>query len=217
MRRYRTSVVVVAVLVIAAVAYAATNRTTIVWRFQNGLDTDTITSFSGTTGDSALTLPENSVGGAEVSGMPLALVLCGQADEAGTIYLSPAAGVNGVDLADGVDYSIAGTACDGLDGATEATQDLVLFPDVAFKVTGMYCMTNGTLGAGETVIFAARSAAANLTPTVTCTVSVGETGCRGLTGSTTDVAAGATLAMQAVQTGDNVDDDLWCQLNIMLQ
>jgi hypothetical protein len=89
--------------------------------------------------DSALTVPANSIGGAEVSGMRLDLLYCGQADENGTIYLSPTAGVNGVDLGDGVDYSISGTACDGLDGATETTQDLIVFPDVAFKVMGFYC------------------------------------------------------------------------------
>ena len=34
------------------------------------------------------------------------------------------------------------------------------------------------------------------------------------TGSTTDIAAGATLAVKAVQVSDNTDDDHWCKVYI---
>jgi hypothetical protein len=205
------------VLVLLTTVMAATFRVTTTYQFASGLQTDSITSLSGTTGDSAMALPANSVGGAEVSGMPLTLTFCGQADENGTIYLSPTSGINGVDFADGADYSIAGTACDGLDGATEGTQDLVIFPEVAFKVMGMYCMTNGTLGASEALTLTLRSAAANVTPSVSCAVGEAATSCRSLSGTTTDVAAGAAVAVRAVQVSNNSDDDLWCQVAIMLQ
>lgn len=169
--------------------------------------------------DADVVLPANSIGGAEVSGMRLDLVFCGQADENGTIYLSPTAGVNGVDFGDGVDYSISGTACDALDGATETTQDLVIFPEVAFKVMGMYCQQAGAeaLGAGETMVFTLRAGAADLTPTITCTISEAQRGCRSLTGTTTNVAANAAVAMKLVQSSNNTDQDAWCQVSIMLQ
>ena len=208
--------------VVATLAWAQSRtRHTDIYDFINGFRLNGSTTITGTSGsqNSAVVLPPNSIGGGEVSGMPIDLVFCGQADEAGTIYLSPAAGVNGVDFADGVDYSISGTACDGLDGATEATQDLVIFPEVAFKVMGMYCQQAGAeaLGAGETMVFTLRAAAADLTPSVTCTISEAQRGCRSLTGTTTNITANAAVAMKLVQTGNNSDQDAWCQVSIMLQ
>lgn len=169
--------------------------------------------------DADVVLPANSIGGAEVSGVRMDIVFCGQADENGTIYFSPVTGINGVDFADGVDYSISGAACDGLDGATEATQDLIVFPEVAFKVMGMYCQQAGAeaLGAAETMIFTMRSAEADLVPTITCTISEAQRGCRTLTGSTTNIAANATVAMKLVQSSNNTDQDGWCVVSIMLQ
>lgn len=211
----------------------------VVWNFINGVQLAGVTFVSNVasavtigaatlasvtistdgTGDGELVLPEGSVGADELTGMRMDLVFCGQAAENGAIYLSPAAGVNGVDFADGVDYSISGTACDGLDGATESTQDLIIFPEVAVKVMGMYCQQAGAeaLGAGETMVFVLRSAEADLTPSITCTISEGQRGCRSLVGSTTDVAANATWAMQLTQTSNNSDQDAWCQVSVMLK
>jgi hypothetical protein len=202
------------------VAQGAHNARTDIFDFLNGFQLNGGTVITGTTGaqNSAVVLPANSVGGAELSGAPIELIYCGQADENGTIYLSPTAGVNGVDLGDGVDYSISGTACDGLDGATEATQDLILFPEVAFKIMGGYCQQAGAeaLGAGETIVFHYRAAAANVTPDLTCTISEAQRGCAIATGTTTNIAANAATAVQAVMTSNNTDSDLWCSFRAML-
>ncbi len=177
-----------------------TRRTeSVVWNFVNGLEVAGVSVSS------------------QVTGMPMDLVYCGQAAENGTIYLSPTAGVNGVDFGDGADYSISGTACDALDGATETTQDLVVFPERGFRVTGMYCQVAGTLGAAETVVFTYRAAAANVSPSLTCTVSVGQRGCVALAASATTVGSNVATAMQAAETSDNADDDLWCQVSILIQ
>ena len=184
-----------------------------------GTSTTSVTITADGSQNADLVVPANSIGGGEISGVRFDLVFCGQADENGTIYFSPAAGVNGVDLADGVDYSISGTACDGLDGATETTQDLILFPESAVKVMGMYCMQVGAeaLGAAETMIFSVRSGAAELTPAITCTISEAQTSCRSLTGSTTNIAANGTFALKLVQSSNNTDQDAWCSVSIALQ
>jgi hypothetical protein len=182
-----------------------------------GASTTSVTITADGAQNADLVVPANSIGGGEVSGVRFDLIFCGQADENGTIYLSPAAGINGATI--GARPELAGATCDGLDGAVEATQDIVIFPNNAFKVMGMYCMQNGAevLGAAETMIFTMRSAAADLTPTVTCTISAGETGCASLVGSTTNVAAGATVAMKLVMSSNNTDQDAWCSVSIMLQ
>ena len=215
---------VLGLVLCASVAFTqnSTLDLSVVYNFLNGLVVDDIIISgaelsTGTFQDSALAVPANSIGGGEVSGMMFNLVFCGQADENGTIYYSPAVGVNMVDYADGVDYSIAGTACDGLDGATEATQDLVLFPHHALKVMGMYCMTNGTHAAAETATFTLRSGEANVTPSLACTVSEAQKSCATLSGTTTNIAANATMAVRAVMVSNNADDDHWCMANVMLQ
>jgi hypothetical protein len=141
------------------------------------------------------------------------VIFCGQADEAGTIYLGPATAVT---LGDGsASYAIGSVGCDALDNATEATADAPLYTDVAFKVLGGICVTDGTLSS-ETVIFTMRSAAADTSPVQTCTIS-DASDCSFTTATTTDVAAGATVAIKAVQIGDNADDNLWCKVTIALQ
>lgn len=49
---------------------------------------------------------------------------------------------------------------------------------------------------------------------MTCTVATGDTSCVSVTGSTTDVAAGATVAIQAVNTEDLSLQDFWCRMGI---
>jgi len=165
------------------------------------------------TGDAELAVPENSIGPDELAVMVDQVIFCGQADEAGTIYYGPATEIF-LGVTNDVTYTLSGVSCDALDNATEATVDAPLFTNVAFKVLGMYCKQSGTLGAGEAVTFTMRSAAADTTPVISCIISVGETDCRSLTGSTTDIAAGATVAVKAVQSGDNADDDHWCKVYI---
>lgn len=142
------------------------------------------------------------------------VILCGQADENGTIYLGPATAAFG---GDGSDASIGSTACDALDNATEATADAPILTDTAFKILGGICKTDGTLGASETLTFTFRSAAADTVPQQTCSLSEGESDCSITTATTTDIAAGATIAAKAVQASDNSDDNLWCRATIAYQ
>lgn len=162
----------------------------------------------------ATDIGENAVTAEELSSGVIAnVVICGQMAENGTIYLGPALG----SLAfDGTDNSISSTVCDALDNATEATADLPVNAASALKILGMQCQLAGTLGASETATFTLRSAEADITPSVTCSLAVGETLCSTATSSTTDVAAGATLAVEAVQSSNNTDDDGWCQVTYAL-
>jgi hypothetical protein len=133
-------------------------------------------------------------------------VYCGQLDENGTIYFGA-----GNEFAVGATVHTPGsTACDALDNATEATADAALLP-LDLKIYGMVCLTLGTLGSGETLVYSARSAEADLADDLTCTIAEGETYCSDL-GSSTTVTGGATVAIQAVQTSNNADDDGWCKI-----
>ncbi len=156
----------------------------------------------------------NDPGNAPVSSLEAHVILCGQADENGTIFLGPATAAFG---GDGSDASIGSTACDALDSATEATADAPILTDVAFGVVGGRCHTDGTLGAGETVAFTMRSATADTSPEQTCTISEAESVCTLTTPTDTDVAAGATVAMEAAQSSDNSDDNLWCEVTIAIR
>jgi hypothetical protein len=142
-------------------------------------------------------------------------VFCGEANENGTVFLGPALTNFG---GGGDDTTIGGTVCDALESGTEATADGPLFANVPYKITGMYCRIDGTLAGTETVVFTMRSAEAAVTPALTCTVAAAGTDCRTLTGTTTDVAAGATVAVQMTQTSNNADGENGrCVIGIALQ
>jgi hypothetical protein len=190
---------------------------TTVYDFLNGFQLNGGTVITGTSGaqDSAVVLPANSVGGAELSGIGLRTIYCGQADENGTIFLAPALSVLGGDAS--ADTSIGSTACDALDSADEATADGALLANVALKARGVYCKTDGTLGAGESIVFTLRSAVADTTPVLSCTLSAAQTDCRSLVGTTTNIAAGGTTAIKAVMSSNNADDNLWCLVDYMMQ
>jgi len=174
-------------------------------------DVTGVTITTDGTGDAELAVSENSIGPDEVAVMHDWVIACGAAAENGTIYYGPATAVFGGDGS--TSYAIDSAACDALTNATEGTADAPIMTNVAFKITGLYCVQNGTLGAGETVTFTVRSAEADTTPVISCSIAAGETDCRSLTGSTTDIAAGATIAIKAVQTSDNGDgDDHWCKV-----
>ena len=83
----------------------------------------------------------------------------------------------------------------------------------------IYDITNKRLrvGDGSTAGGLHLSAAADLTPTVTCTVATGETGCVSIVSSTTDVAAGATMAVKVVTTEDLSAQDWWCKVYLALR
>ena len=143
------------------------------------------------------------------------VILCGDGPSgAGTVYMGPDTASYG---GDGGDASIGGTVCNALESGTEGTSDAPILTDVAFKVVGAICTTDGTIGASENVVFTMRSAAANTVPTQTCTIAEAEKDCSITVATTTDVAAGATIAMKAVQTGNNTTDNYWCRATIIYQ
>lgn len=179
-------------------------------------DVTAVTITTDSTGDGTdLVLPENGVSGNEAMIPSDSFIACGQNDENGTIYLGPALAPF---LGDGsTSYALGTAGCDGLDNATEGTADAPLTNYGAFKIVGMWCATDGTMGAGESIVFTARSAEGNLTPSITCTIGTGAQYCRSVGATTTDVAAGATVAVKAVQTSDNADDNSWCRVYIQMQ
>ena len=180
-------------------------------------DVTAVTITTDSTADgSDLVLPENAVSGNEAMIPSDSFIACGEHDENGTIYFGPATAMFLGD--NSTSYAIGTAACDALDNATEGTADAPLTDYGAFKVVGMWCRTDATLGAGETIVFTARSAAADLTPTVTCTIGEAATYCRSVAASTTDVAVGATVAVKAVETSNNGDgDESWCRVYIQMQ
>ena len=143
------------------------------------------------------------------------IILCGQLVNNSTVYVGPATTV--YLAAASAEAAIGGTTCDGLDSTTEATADAPIatnFP--AFKVHGMYCRISSDPTAD--VVITARSAAADMTPSLTCTIAGTGTAthCRALTATTTDIAAGATIAVKAVTLEDLSAQDIWCELYFSL-
>jgi len=166
------------------------------------------------TGDAELVVPENSIGPDEGAFMTDILYFCGQQANNGTIYFAPVLAFLTGDFS--AAYVMGDAQCDALDNATEATIDEPIgYANTSFKVLGMMCEASSTGSNG--VAFTLRSAAADLTPSMTCTVATGATSCTSVTSSTTDVAAGATLAMQVVNTEDLSLQDGWCKVYIALK
>lgn len=199
------------------VAQGVHHSTTDTYDFLNGFQLNGGTRITGTTGsqNSAVVLPDNSVGGGEMSGVVFNVIFCGELAENGTTYLGPAlAPLTGDATAS---YAIGSAGCDALDNTTEGTADAPLFALAAFKIMGMWCQTDGTLGAGETLVYTMRTAEADTVPAITCTISAGQQECRTLTGTTTDIAANATVAMKAVETSNNADDNGSCKVSIALK
>ena len=156
----------------------------------------------------AITLPEGGVEIADLGAVGMGeVILCGDLASTGTLYMGPA--TDSWEYG-GDDYSIAGTACTALDNATEATADAPIMANVAFKVMGMYCKVSGSGSNG--VALALRSAAAATTPAIGCTIPTGETDCYVAVSSTTDIAAGATIAVSSITTEDLSAQDAWCKV-----
>jgi hypothetical protein len=158
-------------------------------------------------------LATGAVGNADVGAVLMdKIIFCGNSFSSTTGYIGPAATAY---LSGGsVDLIMGGTACDAIpESTTETTADEPIaanFP--AFKVHGLYCRVSSDPTAD--VVVAMRSAAAATTPAITCTIagSGSATHCRALTSSTTDIAAGATVAV-AVTTGENLSaQDVWCEM-----
>ncbi len=167
-------------------------------------------------GDAEVVLPENSIGPDEIAGLlTMNVTLCGELAENATTFFGPHITDHWLDANDSVtDSSIGGTLCDGLDNTTEGSADAPLPGLLGYKVLGMYCKFDGTLASAETLVFSVRSATADLTADVTCSIAEAETSCISVTGSTTDIASGATIAVEAVMVSNNSDDNAWCRVVI---
>lgn len=147
----------------------------------------------------ATTMPQDSV------------VLCGQNFNTTTGYIGPAP--FGAGLTD-----MGGTVCNGLDSTTEGTADdpvQAQFP--AFMVTGFACLLSSD--PVSDVVITARSAVADMSPSLTCTVTGAgtDTGCSTTAKTTTDVAIGATIALKVVTLENLSTQDLWCKMYIILR
>jgi hypothetical protein len=136
------------------------------------------------------------------------VILCGDQANNGEIFFGPALGsIDGTYT----DSSIASTACDALDDATEATADEAIgFANQALTVYGMVCEVSGSGSNGVTIT--ARSAEANLSPSLACTIATTETTCAAALATPATVAAGATIAVSVVNTEDLSLQDGWCKL-----
>ena|SRR5688500_15610718 len=127
---------------------------------------------------------------------------CGQHDENGVIYLSP----GGFTVVEPV---LADATCDGRDGATEATQDLGWTANAAFRPIYMHCLTNATLGAGETIVFQLRIDGADV-PGMRCSLAVAGLVCDAKVAGRHKLPKGGQSAVQVTQVSDNADDDSKC-------
>jgi hypothetical protein len=148
------------------------------------------------------------------------VILCGQQANAGTIYMSPITGFaagnfyTGALTANDLSYIIGGTGCDAEDNATEGSADEPLFTNNAVKVLGMVCKVSSSGANG--VVLNLRSAEGSLTPNITITIPTATTTGATATGTTTDIAAGATFALRVINTEDLSAEDAWCIAKILV-
>jgi hypothetical protein len=232
-------------IVALAIAYAGTRRETREFRFQDGIQASSIGPFiqegatsvlpmtyggataesltitMDDTGDAEVVMPENAIGPDDTAVLHDTVIFCGENAENGTTYFGPATALFLGDAS--ADTTLGSAACDALDNVTEATADAPLVAGLSYKATGFWCYTDGTLGAAETIDFTLRTAAGDVVTTdaalttLTCQIAEAGTYCRTVAGSTTDIAAGATVAMKVVQSSDNADDNSWCKVGIALK
>lgn len=139
---------------------------------------------------------------------------CGDNANTSTTYLGPdLAGFWGRAL-----VSLQGAAgCNSLDSTTETTADFPLnasYP--AFYVTGMRCSVSSDPGAD--VVFTLRSAAADTSPVVSCTVALAGTGqdCFAVISNPPLIASGATVAVKVVTGEDLSAQDASCDITIQV-
>lgn len=157
------------------------------------------------------TLAENSIDADEAAFMTDVIYFCGQQVVTGTVYFGPVTAFLTGDYS--AAYVMGDAQCNALDNTTEATADAPIgYANTSFKVLGMMCEASNSGSNGVT--FTMRSAAADLTPSMTCTVATGDTSCTSVASSTTDVAAGATVAIKVVNTEDLSAQDGWCKVLI---
>ena len=167
----------------------------------------------------AVTTPANRLyfnGTPQFVGPLVDVIFCGDFASAGTVYTSPASGYASAPMNDlgGSSFLLAGAGCSAEDSATETTADEVMFLNNAFKVLSLYCQVDST-GTGG-VLFSLRSAAAELTSPIQLKIATARTSAATNVVTTTDIAAGATVALRAVSYTDLSSNDFWCNAKIML-
>ena len=80
----------------------------------------------------------------------------------------------------------------------------------------MICLTPDIGATGTPVAFTLRTAAGATDPSVTCSVADNETDCVANTQTTTDIASGATVAIEADGSGGDVPTaQFHCTVNIV--
>lgn len=141
--------------------------------------------------------------------------LCGQNVNTSTVFLGPAVSTFFGRAAE----PLQGDAvCDALESTTEATADNPLnatYPP--FAVAGMRCSVSSD--PASDVVFTLRSAAADTSPVVTCTVAGTGTGqdCFGSINVPPTIASGATIAVRVVTLEDLSAQDASCDLTIQVR
>ena len=144
-------------------------------------------------------------------GLSDSIILCGQLANSGTVYFPP----NTDRWGGGVpDLTIGGTVCDDEEETVEATADTNPVVNAKVVAIGMVCRVSSAGSNG--VVFTMRASAADLTPTMTCTVATGETDCAATARNTTIIGTNP-FAMKVVTTEDLSLQDGWCRLYFALK
>ena len=169
-----------------------------------GANTTALTVTTNAGGNSAVVLPNGVVGGAEMAAASLRVAYCGENAENGITYF----GANGITV---LEDALGSAGCDALDNGTEATADVVLSAGLTMHPKYMRCITDGTLGSGETIVAQLRDDTADVTG-VTCTIAEAQTTCEVLVPTAAAVAAGSATAVKVTQTSNNADDNAKCVL-----
>lgn len=106
-----------------------------------------------------------------------------------------------------------GLACDitAAGNTTEATADEPILQGTAHQVLGMVCRLAADLNAD--ISFTLRTAAGATTPSVTCTIPDNSISCAANVQTTTNIAAGATVAIAAASTSNLGADGFVCNVS----
>ena len=154
-------------------------------------------------------MPTNAVTSSQLGANPLGeLFFCGESCSSSTC-----AGGHSVAFLSGdytASHALAAGACDTLGETSIAAASEIASANNAFKVHGMYCVTDSSGSNG--VVLAMTAADAATVPAVTCTIPTGETTCAASTAATTDVAAGAVVAVSIVTTENLSANDFSCRV-----
>jgi hypothetical protein len=190
----KTIGLLVAFMVMTTLAWAADYTPLLHWKLTNDAGLN-----------ATLTGLDNQVGSRLLQREQSNAIFCGQLVNNSTIYAGPCSTDPGGEVC-----TIGGTACDALDDATEGTADAPLYTDLPLLVYGMRCKVSSAGSNGVAITL--RSAAADTSPALTCTVPTGSVDCQDSVGlsNPVNIAAGATMALESVTTEDLSAEDVRC-------